>query len=180
MNIFDLISGIKKRYYRILLRPFIGMLGDNSYVISPLRIEGLTNIFIGNNVKIMNYSWLGVQKKLGAKLIIGDKSYIGNFSHIDCAGKIEIGSNVTIADKVYIGDNNYTIDSIGGEMRLGALLAKSISIGNNCWIGESVAILSSSIGDNVIVGAGSVVTKDFPSNCIVAGNPAKIIRLLKE
>lgn len=178
MTIFDLVNGIKKRFYRTLLKPFFGLIGKNSYIVSPLRIEGMANIFIGDNVNIMNFSWLGVQKHLGAKLIIGNKTYIGNFSHIDCAGKIEIGANVSIADKVYIGDNNYKIVFNGESIQLNGLLVKNISIGNNCWIGESVSILASSIGNNVIVNAGSVVTKDFPSNCIVAGNPAKIIRLL--
>ena len=178
MNFFDLITAFKKRYYRFIFKPFLGSLGKQSYIISPLRIEGMRNIYLGKNTIIMNYAWLGVQKKLGASLIIGNNTYIGNLSHIDCAGIIKIGDNVTIADKVYIGDNNYKI-TFNKELILGDLLAKNISIGNNCWIGESAIILASSIGNNVIVGAGSVVTKDVQNNCVVAGNPAKIVKMLE-
>ena len=55
-----------------------------------------------------------------------------------------------------------------------------ITIGDNCWIGGgSIICPGVTIGDNVVVGAGSVVVKDVPSNVVVAGNPAKIIRELK-
>ncbi|MDN5091633.1 hypothetical protein [Aliarcobacter butzleri] len=49
---------------------------------------------------------------------------------------------------------------------------------NNCWIANVVIMPEVSIGNNVIIGAGSIVTKSFPSNCVIAGNPAKIIREL--
>ena len=178
MFYYDLAAAIKKRYYRLLLKPFLGKLGIRSYIISPLRIEGIGNIFIGKNSIIMNQAWLCVQKKMGATLKIGNNTYIGNFSHIDCAINIEIGDNVTIADKVYIGDNNYEIKFDNSRMLLGGLIAKNVSIGNNCWIGESSIILSCCIGNNVIVGAGSVVKNDVQNNCVVAGNPAKIIKFL--
>lgn len=56
----------------------------------------------------------------------------------------------------------------------------SVKIGNNCWIGNSVTILAGvELGDNITVGANSVVTKSFPSNCVIAGCPAKIIKELK-
>ena len=52
----------------------------------------------------------------------------------------------------------------------------AIVTGKNCWLGANSVILPGvTLGDNVIVGAGAVVTKSFPSNCVVAGNPAKII-----
>lgn len=56
------------------------------------------------------------------------------------------------------------------------IIHKPIVIGNHVWIGTNAIILKGvTLGDNVIIGAGSVVTKSFPANCIVAGNPAKII-----
>ena len=58
-------------------------------------------------------------------------------------------------------------------------LTSPIIIGNNVWIGSRVVILKGvNIGDNTVVSAGSVVTKSFPSNVIIAGAPAKIIKLL--
>jgi maltose O-acetyltransferase len=58
-------------------------------------------------------------------------------------------------------------------------LGAPVTIGNDCWIGGRAIICPGvSIGDNVVVGAGSVVTKDVPSNVVVGGNPAKILRYL--
>ena len=57
--------------------------------------------------------------------------------------------------------------------------AQPVTIGNTVWIGGSVTILPGvTIGDNVTIGAGSVVVKDIPSGVVVAGNPAKIIKIL--
>lgn len=174
--IFDLIYAIQKRIYRFLLKPFLGSLGKKSFIISPMRIEGISNINIGNNTNIMKYCWIIVQNKKFAQLHIGNNTYIGNFSHIDCAKNIIIGDNVTIADKVYIVDYNIEIFIKDEKLILGSTIAKNIKIGNNCWIGESAIIIASSIGDNVVIGAGTVVRNDIPSNCIVAGNPGIIIK----
>jgi len=78
-----------------------------------------------------------------------------------------IGSNLTILPMVLIGKKTPDAD------------IDKCTIGNNVYIGAGAVIMNPvNIGDNVIIGAGSVVTKDVPSNCIVAGNPAKIIRTL--
>ncbi|ROT24339.1 serine acetyltransferase [Muribaculaceae bacterium Isolate-113 (HZI)] len=75
-----------------------------------------------------------------------------------------IGNNLTILPMVLIGKKtpNANVDEC--------------TIGNNVYIGAGAIIMNPvNIGDNVIIGAGSVVTKDVPSNCVVAGNPAKVI-----
>jgi len=52
-----------------------------------------------------------------------------------------------------------------------------VTIGNNCWIGASVTICPGvTVGDNSVIGAGSVVTKDIPANCIAVGNPCHVVR----
>ncbi|WP_305152530.1 serine O-acetyltransferase [uncultured Duncaniella sp.] len=80
-----------------------------------------------------------------------------------------IGRNLTILPMVLIGKKTPDADT------------DNCTIGNNVYIGAGAVIMNPvNIGDNVIIGAGSVVTKDVPSNCIVAGNPAKIIRNLSE
>ena len=129
-------------------------------------------------------------KKSGENLKLWGKCYIKN------PHEIELGNNVAINDGVYLNGmggiqigNNVAI-SAGAIIVSAALdtncflvkkkhISQKICIGSDVQIGAGAIILSGvSIGSNVIVGAGSVVTKDVESNCIVAGNPAKIIREL--
>ena len=85
---------------------------------------------------------------------------------------IRIGSNVIFGPNVQIYTAAHPKDAI--ERRKGPEFAKSISIGDDCWIGGGVIITPGiTIGDRCIVGAGAVVTKDIPSDTIALGNPAK-------
>lgn len=104
-----------------------------------------------------------------------------------------IGANVTIdnwrADLTEIGDNciitmNTVLLTHGrtrNEKGVYHSQVGKLKIGNNVFIGaNSVITRPLTIGDNVTIGAGSIVTKDIPSNCVVAGNPARIIRMLSD
>jgi maltose O-acetyltransferase len=104
--------------------------------------------------------------------------------------KIKIGENVGLADTyiiahapISIGENcsfsyrNMIISTTHDINNFNKLIAKPIRIGNNCWITTNVTILGGvTIGDNTIIGAGSVVTKDIPSNVFAAGNPCQVIK----
>lgn len=102
------------------------------------------------------------------------KSFFGSGGcYFNRANGIEFGSgtfwavNVVIISETYDITNNFKAKQI----------QKPVIIGKKCWIGANVVIMPEvSIGDNVIIGAGSIVTKSFPSDCVIAGNPAKIIR----
>lgn len=80
--------------------------------------------------------------------------------------------------RIFIGENTSITGGVGILCHDACRnITADVKIGNNCFIGTFALILPGvTIGDEVIVGAGSVVTKDVPSNCIVAGNPAKIIK----
>lgn len=101
-----------------------------------------------------------------------------------------VGKNVGLADTfilayapVRIGDNcsfsyrNMIITSTHDIDDFSTIIAKSVNIGSNVWITTNVTILPGvSIGDNTVIGAGSVVTKDIPEGVFAAGNPCKVIR----
>lgn len=93
---------------------------------------------------------------------------------LDCA-KVKFGDNVFIAPFCGFYTAGHAIDV---EDRISGLeYGFPITVGNNVWIGGHVCVMPGvSIGDNSIIGAGSVVTKDIPSNVIAAGNPCKVIR----
>ena len=87
---------------------------------------------------------------------------------------VTIGDNVTLAPECMLLCHDGSSKKLIGYSKIG-----EIKIGNNVWIGGNVCVLPGvTIGDNVVIGAGSVVTKDIPANCLVAGNPGKIIKRL--
>lgn len=98
--------------------------------------------------------------------------FINENVKIFCGSTIEIGKGAKIGNDVIIRscDGHYLMDD-------NYQISKPINIGNNVWIGQRSIILKGvTIGDGSIIAAGSVVTKDVPNHCIVAGNPAKVIR----
>ena len=92
--------------------------------------------------------------------------------YIQTIGGVEIGKNVIMGMGSKIISANHDTSDFSKHIK------KSIKIGNDIWIGANVIILPGvEIGNNIIIGAGSVVTKSFKdSNCVIAGNPAKIIK----
>ncbi len=120
-------------------------------------------------------------------LIFGENVQINDYVHIAAREKVVIEDNVLIASKVFISDLDhgyyssdviFDINIIPTERKL---FSKPVIIHKNVWIGENVSILSGvEIGDNSIIGAGSVVTKSIPMNTIAVGNPAKVIKKYNE
>ncbi len=149
-------------------------------------IEALSKggIEIGNNFSLGRNSIIectGVIRELGEKLIIGQNVGIAANAFIAMRGKVEIGDDTIFGPGVSIHAENHNFKDLDRTIRLQGATRKGIKIGKNCWIGSKVIILDGvNIGDNVIIGAGAVVTKDIPDYAIAAGVPAKIIKMRKE
>ena len=131
---------------------------------------------------------------------IGEDCYIEPPLHANMAGAyVHFGKNVyanfnlTLVDDghIYVGDYtmigpNVTIATAGHpilpELReKGYQYNMEVHIGKNCWLGSGVVVLLGvAIGDNVVVGAGSIVTKDLPSNVVAVGNPCRVLREMNE
>ena len=141
------------------------------------RQEIMTSLFknIGRNV------WIepDFRCEFGKNITIEDDVYI-NFGCIilDCA-EVTIGSHTLIGPNVGLYPVNHLTDA---EERIhGGCYGKPIHIGKNVWIGGDVKILAGvSIGDNTIIGTGSIVTKDVPASVIAVGNPCKVIKQITE
>lgn len=119
------------------------------------------------NVKL---SVMGNDKQI-ALLTIGHKTSIGDRTEIHCGNEITIGSGCMISWDVVIMDRDY--HKLDSEEEL----TRPVHIGERVWIGCRATILKGvSIGDGAVVAAGSVVTKDVPNGCLVAGNPARIVK----
>lgn len=184
-------KGKRDVLYTLWIRNFLGEMGENSNFHYPLRLQGggSRRIRIGERTSIQAYSVLGAWERYGKVeqyepvIIIGNDCNIGEFCHITAINKITIGDGLLTGRFVYIGDNahgglSYEEADIPPAQR--KLTTKGeVIIGNNVWIGDKAAVLSGvHVGNNVIIAANAVVTKDVPDNCIVAGVPARIIKKL--
>lgn len=134
------------------------------------------------------WMWGTLSSQSGGKIIMHEYSKIGGGSKINAVERVEIGAYTAIAENTIISDNNNHLVSpeyrkfMRTDSTLDSRLWKHsthapVKIGENCWIGRNVSIMKGvTIGDNSVVAANSVVTKDVPANCIVAGNPAKVVK----
>lgn len=115
----------------------------------------------------------------GYNITVGDNFYANtNCTILDCT-KVTIGNNVLIGPNVSLYTPNHAMDA--DERKAGYERSLPINIGDNVWISGSVTIVPGvTIGDNTIIGAGSVVTKDIPANVIAAGVPCRVIRPITE
>ena len=113
----------------------------------------------------------------GKQISVGKRFFANfNFTVLDEA-PVTIGDDCFIGPNVSIYTACHSTDPVQRNSRVE--WARPVNIGNNVWIGGSVTILPGvSIGDNVTIGAGSVVVKDIPSNCVAAGNLCKVVRKL--
>lgn len=143
-------------YVMSLVRKIVAKIGQDSYIVPPFRCDYGDHVFIGNNTYI-NY----------------------NCCFLDSA-------KVTIGDYVYMGPNCNIFTPchpIHYELRKEKVTeyALPVTVGSHSWIGGDVVITPGvTIGENCVIGAGSVVTKDIPDNSIAVGNPCKVIRQVND
>lgn len=115
----------------------------------------------------------------GYNCFIGDNTFINHNAYLMDGAPIKIGSYCFIGPNC--GMYTATHALIAEERNQGLEKAKPIEVGNNVWIGGDVTILPGvKIGDNSVIGAKSVVTKDIPANVIAVGNPCRVLRKITE
>ncbi len=125
----------------------------------------------GNNITIEPNFWCDY----GYNISVGENFYINHNCVILDAAKVEFGDNVFIAPNCGFYTATHPINA--STRNSGLEFAKPIKVGNNVWFGGNVTVLPGvTIGDNVVIGAGSVVTKNIPSNNVAFGNPCKVIK----
>lgn len=116
-----------------------------------------------------------LQCDYGYNIEIGENFYANHNLIILDPAKVKFGDNVFIGPNCSFYTPEHPIDAT--IRNKGLEYAKPIIIGNNVWFGGSVTVLGGiTIGDNVVIGAGSIITKDIPSNTVAVGNPCKVIK----
>lgn len=144
-------------------------------------------IVIGNNCRINSNFWSNFLGLYQRTIIVAKKKaevVIGN--NVGISGTtIYAWEGVSVGDKTIIGANTKIFDNdfhpLDAEARLkndmSAVVPKPVTIGKNVFIGcNSIILKGTTIGDNCVIGAGSVVSGIFENDCIIAGNPAKVIK----
>lgn len=183
------LKNIRNRIYTYWVTPNFKMIRGEFIISYPaIMIRGEQYITIGDNVGIGSHAVLTAWDKYEGdnfcpKITIGNNVWIGEDCHITAINKITIGNNVLMGKKVTISDNSHgKIDSelLSIPPIKRPLYSKGeVYIDDNVWLGDKVTVLAGvHIGENSIIGANSVVTKDIPKNCVVAGIPATVIKKL--
>lgn len=139
-----------------LLKEMFAEIGENCCVMSPFHANfGGKHVHFGKNI-FANFN-----------LTLVDDTHI------------YVGDNVMFAPNVTIATASHPITPALREKALQYNLP--VHIGNNCWLGSGVIVLPGvTIGENTVVGAGSVVTKNLPANVVAVGNPARVLREINE
>ncbi len=161
------------------------LFGKNVTIESNTELDGyaLHKIKLGNNVKIGSYSKLLSTSHLatyGKGLKMGNNSAVGDFTHFGAAGGITIGNDVIMGSYVSFHAENHNFNDTTKLIREQGVNSKGIEIGNNIWVGAKVTFLDGTkVGNNCVVAAGAVVKGEFPSNVIIGGVPAKILKQIE-
>ncbi|WP_353930091.1 acyltransferase [Okeanomitos corallinicola TIOX110] len=173
-----LINGLESRwlnlYYRALGVKLNGYVWMRQIEIS----RNFQDIEIENNCALDQGVILlcSGETLLHPKIYIGSHTYINRHTFLDAIESVTIGNHCAIGPGCYITDHNHGTDLNFPPLEQ-PMVSKPTKIGDRVWIGANVTILKGvTIGNDTVVGAGSVVTKDLPEKAIAVGVPAKVIK----
>lgn len=147
-----------------IIHQIVGGLGENCFFQGPI------------------YFHYGKHTTIGSGLFANFNFTVQDDAQVSIGNDCNFGPNVTIVTPVHpmLADERKALKTADGEIRH-LCYAKPVSIGNDCWFGANVTVCPGvSIGDNCVIGAGSVVTRDIPANSFAAGVPCRVIREITE
>jgi acetyltransferase-like isoleucine patch superfamily enzyme len=148
-------------------------------------------LFLGRGLQIQidpegkvhfgRFVWVGDGTKIRCHegiVEIGDKTVLGQECTISAYQRVRIGEQCVIADRAMFIDFDHGMVEVDRPIRVQGIYKRDTIVGSNVWIGYGACILRGvTVGDNAVVGTNAVVTADVPANAVVAGVPAKVIRM---
>lgn len=165
-----------------------GSVGKNPFIMRKIRVLGGQYITVGDNFHCYGGQRFETYthhngKQFTPQIKIGNNVSINPDCHIGAINRVELHNGVLLASRVFITDHFHG-DTSAESLRIPPqeriLTSKGpVIIKKNAWLGEGVAVMPGvTIGENAVVGANSVVTKDIPDNAVAAGVPARVIKQL--
>ena len=154
-----------------------------------LRTDGLA--FVGPGVTfeigrdatvhLGRWSWIGHGCKIRAhegEVLIGAKTVLGQECTISAFQHVAIGRECIVADRVMLIDFDHGVVETERPIREQGIYKRDVNVGHNVWVGYGACFLRGvTVGDNCVVGTYAVVNRDVPSNAVVAGVPARVLRM---
>jgi acetyltransferase-like isoleucine patch superfamily enzyme len=148
-------------------------------------------LFLGRGLEIQiarkarvhfgRFVWIGDGSKIRCHegiVEIGEKTVMGQECTISAYQRVRIGEQCVIADRAMFIDFDHGVVEVERPIRVQGIYKRDVEVGSNVWIGYGACILRGvRVGDNSIVGTNAVVTKDVPANAVVAGIPARVVRM---
>ncbi len=171
--------------WRYLWRRFLTTAGRRWKTSGMLFLGRRLELEIGRKgeVRFGRFVWIGDGSKIRChegQVEIGEKTVMGQECTISAYQRVRIGEQCVIADRAMFIDFDHGVVEVERPIRVQGIYKRDIEVGSNVWVGYGACILRGvRVGDNSIVGTNAVVTKDVPANAIVAGIPARVIRMRK-
>ena len=135
-------------------------------------------------IRFGRFAWIGHGSKIRCHegiVEVGPKTVVGQECTISAYQRVSIGQQCVIADRAMFIDFDHNVADPEQPIRKQGIYKRDVVVGSNVWIGYGAQILRGvTIGDNAIIGASSVVTRDIPANAVAAGSPARVIRMRPE
>jgi acetyltransferase-like isoleucine patch superfamily enzyme len=135
----------------------------------------------GAEVRFGRFCWIGDGTKIRSHegvVEIGAKTVFGQECTISSYRRVRVGEQCVIADRAMFIDFDHAVAEVERPIRQQGIYMRPLEVGSNVWIGYNACFLRGvRVGDNSIVGANSVVTKDVPANAVVGGVPAQLLRM---
>lgn len=182
--VFQAPRGVASRVRLFLYRIFGMRTGHRNRMEGGGRVRHCSQISLGSLNAFTQGCWLWPTRSNAndteLRIKIGSRNYFNRNLMIDACGMVQIGDDNLFGPDVYITDSNHAFGP-GIVPKNSPMKSGQVIIGNRCWIGAGVAILSGvQIEDDCVVGAGSVVTKSIRAGGVVAGVPARAISSSKD
>jgi acetyltransferase-like isoleucine patch superfamily enzyme len=132
-------------------------------------------------VRLGRWCWIGDGSKIRAhegEVSFGAKSVMGQECTISAYQHVSIGRECIVADRVMLIDFDHGVVETERPIRVQGIYKRDVRVGHNVWIGYGACLLRGvTVGDNAIIGTSSVITAAVPDNAVVAGAPARLLRM---